>query len=68
MPSKYTTRQGQAWDQIAKEALGSEKMMHHLIQANPEHRYTVFFSAGVKLEIPDVEPGKKPKELPPWKR
>jgi hypothetical protein len=65
----YTTRQGQAWDQISKETLGSEKYMHELMQANPTHRYTVFFSAGTVLTIPETQiTDNKPETLPPWKR
>lgn len=68
MPETYTTIQGQAWDQIAREALGDEKLMHHMIRANPEHRRVVFFSAGVSLKIPDVKKENRPPELPPWKK
>lgn len=68
MPDTYTTKQGQAWDQVAKEALGSEKLMHHMLQANPEHRLTVFFSAGTVLTVPKVDRNQQPETLPPWKR
>jgi len=68
MPSKYTTKQGQTWDQIALEALGNEKLMHLLLQENPEHRFTVFFSAGTELKVPDVSTDDKPETLPPWKK
>lgn len=68
MPSVYTTRQGQAWDEIAKEALGNEKLMHHMMQSNPEHRYVVFFSAGTELMVPDIKTDDRPETLPPWKR
>jgi len=68
MLSTYTTSQGQAWDQVAKDALGSEKLMHEMLKANPEHRYTVFFSAGTELTVPDVDTTSKPQDLPPWKR
>jgi hypothetical protein len=69
LPDTYTTRQGQAWDQIAKETLGSEKYMHELIMANPVHRYTVFFSAGTVLAVPQIgTDDNTPETLPPWKR
>jgi len=68
MPKTYTTKQGQAWDQVAKEVLGSEKLMHEMLRANPEHRYTMFFSAGTVLTVPDVEVVNQPENLPPWKR
>ena len=68
MPSTYTTKQGQAWDEVARQALGSEQLMHRLLEANPQHRYTVFFSAGTELVVPDIETDDKPETLPPWKK
>lgn len=68
MPSTYTTSQGQAWDEIARDALGDEHFMHRLMEENPEHRYTVFFSAGTVLEVPEIESDDRPETLPPWKK
>lgn len=67
MSKEYTTIQGDMWDGIAKKTLGSEYYMTDLIDANPEHRETVIFSAGVPLAIPDVSTP-TPQNLPPWKR
>ena len=67
MPKEYTTIQGDMWDGIAKKTLGSECYMSNLIDANPNHRETVIFSANVRLVIPDVST-QGPKILPPWKR
>jgi len=67
MPKTYTTIQGDMWDGIAKRTLGSEYYMSELIDANPEHRETVIFPAGVHLVIPEV-PTPVPELLPPWKR
>lgn len=67
MSKTYTTQQGDAWDLIALREMGSEKYMGNLIDANPEHRETVIFSAGVKLLIPDIDTP-IPLTLPPWKR
>jgi len=54
------------WDAIALARMGSEMHMARLIEANPEHRETVVFSAGIELVIPKSE---KQTEtvLPPWK-
>ena len=68
MPDTYKTKQGQMWDEIARLTLGNEKLMHHLLAANPEHRFTVFFSAGTELKIPTVKTDKKPQSVPPWKK
>lgn len=68
MPSTYVTKQGQAWDQIAREALGDERRMHLMLAANPAHRHTVFFSAGTELTVPEINIDRTPETLPPWKR
>ncbi|SCX85086.1 hypothetical protein SAMN05216233_101622 [Desulfoluna spongiiphila] len=54
------------WDAIALTRMGSEMHMARLIAANPEHRETVVFSAGIELVIPDTEK-KAETVLPPWK-
>lgn len=65
----YTTKQGQTWDQIALATLGSELQMHRLMEANPTHRHTVFFSAGTVLTIPaQPTPSDNSEFLPPWKK
>jgi phage tail protein X len=66
----YRTTQGDTWDIVALKMypdLGGEKLMHTLIEANPEHRETVVFSANVMLKIPDVSIPVV-STLPPWKR
>jgi hypothetical protein len=55
------------WDGIAKKTLGSEYYMADLIEANPQHRETVIFSANITLSIPDIAVP-IPQKLPPWKR
>jgi len=64
----YTTKQGDEWDQIAFDQLGSEHLVDRLIAANPEHQEVVLFDAGVKLKIPD--PVKKPLIVgpAPWRK
>ena len=64
----YTTSQGETWDIIARVLWGSEKLCHKLIEANPAHRGTVFFSAGTVLAVPEVETSKTVTSLPPWKQ
>lgn len=67
MSKTYVTIQGDMWDSIAKRTLGSEYYMTNLIDANPEHRETVIFPAGVQLVIPEIS-DPEPANLPPWKR
>ncbi len=62
----HTTSQGEMWDQLAKDLLGSELLMGQLIAANPTHADTVIFSAGVMLTVPDVSPQPTLFPKPPW--
>ncbi len=68
MPSTYKTSQGDAWDSIARTVLGSEHLLHLLLDANPAHRSTLIFSAGVVLQIPDVSAVNVETVTPPWRR
>lgn len=67
MPSTYKTKQGDTWDLIAYQTVGSELHMIELLEANPQHKETVIFSAGVVLNIPTIRTP-EPDTLPPWKR
>lgn len=64
----YTTVQGDMWDMIALAVYGSEQQMHNLLAANPVHRETVFFSAGVVLTVPEIDTATINEALPPWKQ
>lgn len=66
----YETRAMDTWDIIAKRVYGFEALMDQLIRANLQHRKTVFFSAGVVLNVPDIdaESAEFAENLPPWKR
>lgn len=68
---RYSTSLGDEWDAIAARVYDDryrgEMLVSLLIEANPEHRETLVFGAGVELVIPDAPPA-KPASLPPWKR
>ena len=66
--STYTTRQGDTWDAIAYRALGAERYMYLMLDANPEHNYTAIFSDGVVLVVPAIPAAELPSSLPPWRR
>ena len=66
--STYTTRSGDTWDVIALRALGSELYLDVMIQANPTHRFTCAFAAGVVLDVPAAPDPARPASLPPWRR
>lgn len=63
----FTTTQGQAWDQVALERLGSEKQMSALLPVNPDEMDALLFSGEVSVAVPEVKP-LAAKSLPPWKR
>ncbi|MDR2946282.1 MAG: hypothetical protein LBV79_06015 [Candidatus Adiutrix sp.] len=71
MRSNFNTTQGLAWDQIAKERLGTEFRMHELLSANWKSRGVLLFSGDISVAVPEVasQATKSPAEsLPPWKR
>lgn len=61
----YVTKQGQAWDQIAKEVYGKEIYADFLMENNPRHLDILVFSAGIKLNTPELPEERK--DLPPWR-
>lgn len=65
-----TTRQGDTWDILALNNLGSDMLVNILIAANLKHRNTAIFPAGVDLQIPDIDTDelKASEGLPIWKR
>lgn len=57
------------WDAIAYRLWGRETLMHYLMQANPQHRHIVIFSAGVDLIVPALDIAKmQPAATPPWQK
>lgn len=64
----YTTVQGDKWDSIAYKLYGDTKFTDVLIEANAEYRWKYIFSAGIVLEVPEVETRITIDDLPPWKR
>lgn len=64
----YTTIQGDKWDGIAYKVYGDTKFTDVLLEANIEYRDVFIFSAGVVLEVPEVETRITSDDLPPWKR
>ena len=63
----YTTTQGDIWDSIAFQQMGSVDYTDQLMNANQQYREYYTFPAGIALTIPDaVEPVSS--HLPPWKQ
>lgn len=68
MPSSYKTRSGDTWDVIAFRALGDERYMHLMLDANPEQMWVAKFDEGVELNVPELPSVPLPSSLPPWRR
>lgn len=54
MRNNIRTAQGLAWDQIAKTAYGTEKLLDRLVSGNPEEADALLFSGNTSLSVPDV--------------
>ena len=52
---QYMTVQGDTFDLIAYNILGSEKYMRNLILANRQYVDTLVFSSGIILNIPEIK-------------
>lgn len=55
MAKTYITNQGDTWDKIAYDTLGSEYLLPLLLDINKKYRSTVIFSGGITLNIPVVD-------------
>ena len=62
----YKTRQGECWDEIAKNVYGSEKYTGYLMQNNLPLLDVTMFSAGVIINAPDLPADET--NLPAWRR
>lgn len=62
----HTTRQGECWDEAAKEVYGDEKYVGYLMESNPRLLDTMVFSAGTKLNTPEL-PAEET-DIPPWRK
>jgi putative Ca2+/H+ antiporter (TMEM165/GDT1 family) len=67
MASSYTTQAGDTFDSIALSEMGDEAHLGLIVLANPEHAYTLEFSDGVTLTIPDTPEPDADTSLPPWR-
>ena len=63
----YTTKQGDMWDSIAHQQLGSSDHTDKLMQANARYLDHFTFPAGVVLLLPEID-DETSSVLPPWKK
>ena len=62
----HTTRQGECWDEAAKEVYGNEKYVGYLMQSNLPFLDTMVFSAGTELNTPELPVEET--DIPPWRK
>lgn len=65
--STYTTKQGDMWDAIAYNQMGSVAYTDQLILKNLAYRNYYTFPAGIVLTLPEVTT-ETASSLPPWKQ
>ena len=63
----YTTKQGDMWDSIAYQQMGSCEYTNELMRANRQLLDYYTFPAGIVLTIPDVS-AEASSTAPPWKQ
>lgn len=66
--SEKTTRQGQAWDQLAKDAYGDELRLGTLFPENVDELDVLIFGGDVRVAAPEAPSVAKVSSLPPWER
>lgn len=66
MTTTYITIQGETWDEIALKVYGGEKYASFLMKNNYPLLNILVFSAGTRLNTPDL-PEEEKGELPPWR-
>lgn len=62
----YVTIQGDTWDLIAYKVYGNELYADRLMNENIQFIGVWVFSAGIVLNIPEIEVDEDT-ELPPWR-
>jgi phage tail protein X len=67
MSKTYTTVQGDKWDSIAYQQMGSVKYTDQLMNLNHQYIDYYIFPAGIVLQLPDKVTSTI-STLPPWKR
>ena len=65
--STYTTKQGDMWDGIAYEQLGSVAYTDRLQRVNIKYSHLFTFPAGIVLTLPEKEETIGV-SAPPWKK
>jgi len=67
MAKVYTTKSGDVWDSIAKEAYGDESCVSFLMENNQDKLNYFVFPEGVELTIEDLPDTNTTNMLPDWR-
>lgn len=68
MPSEYTSRQGEAWDQIALARLSGERQMGDVLALNVDELDALLLSGETRVSVPEQAAAGRVRSLPPWER
>ena len=63
----YITNEGDVWDQIAFDTMGSSRHTGALMRANGAHLHISVFPRGITLVIPEI-PAAENVTAAPWRR
>lgn len=64
---KYTTIQGDTWDQIAYNEYGDEGRIDQLMKANPTLLDYFVFPSNIEVNIPNDETEEEYDGMPDWR-
>ena len=69
MPSSsHVCRQGEAWDQIARERLSGELQMGDVLSLNVAELDALLLSGETRVAVPEQTNAGRVRTLPPWER
>lgn len=64
----YRTKQGDMWDLISFQQLGTEYSMGDVLSLNPTYADVLVFDTGVTLTLPDKPAPQNVFGMPPWRK
>jgi phage tail protein X len=64
----YITKDGDMWDLISFQQLGTEYSMGDILSLNPTYANVLSFDAGVILTLPDKPVLQNVFGMPPWRK
>lgn len=68
MPNEHECRQGEAWDQIARERLSGEQQMGDVLALNVDEQDALLLSGETRVAVPEQTSAGRVRTLPPWER